>query len=137
MKHRIKQSDNWSTPKEFYNKLDKIYHFTFDPCPLNSKFDGLKLSWKKRNFINPPYNRIIKEQFIIKAFNESKKNKLCVMLLPVSTSSKIFHNIILPYAKIYFIKGRLKFLYNGKYNKKYSTGQHDSMIVIFDGRKNE
>ena len=32
------------------------------------------------------------------------------MLLPVSTSTKIFHEIIYPNAKIRFLKGRIKFL---------------------------
>ena len=32
----------------------------FDPCPLNREpeFDGLKIDWKTKNYINPPYNDI-------------------------------------------------------------------------------
>ena len=57
------------------------------------------------------------------------------MLLPVSTSTKLFHNYILPNAKeIRFIKGRIKFIgINTKgelVNNK--SPMHDSMIVIFD-----
>ena len=87
-----------------------------------------------KNFINPPYSRKLKEAFIMKAIEESRKGKLCVMLLPVSTSTKIFHDHILPNKKeIRFIRRRLKFSgYNtkGEYvdNK---CGMHDSMIVIF------
>jgi len=99
----------------------------FDPCPLFSDFDGLAIEWKEVNFINPPYSRKLKELFIRKAFEESKKGKLCIMLLPVSTSTKIFHEIIYPNAKIEFIKGRLKF------NDLKTAGQHDSMLVIFEG----
>ena len=105
----------------------------FDPCPLNAKFDGLKIEWKKNNYINPPYTRKLKELFIEKAFEESKKGKLCVMLIPASTETKIFHDLIVPNAKIILIKKRVKFKgYNskGKYvtNK---TGQSGSMFVMF------
>jgi hypothetical protein len=46
------------------------------------------VEWGDRNFINPPYSRKLKEAFVRKAISESKKGKLCVMLLPVSTSTK-------------------------------------------------
>ena len=141
MKNRnLEHSDNWATPKEFYDKLNVEFLFDFDPCPLNtneitSDNDGLLIEWGKKNYINPPYNRKLKEAFVIKAINESKKGNICVMLLPVSTSTKLFHNYILPNAKeIRFIKGRIKFIgINTKgelVNNK--SPMHDSMIVIFD-----
>lgn len=35
MKNRnLNHSDNWATPKEFYDKLNKEFNFDFDPCPL-------------------------------------------------------------------------------------------------------
>jgi site-specific DNA-methyltransferase (adenine-specific) len=131
MKNRSVQSDNWATPKDVYEELNGEFNFDFDPCPLNYKVDGLTIEWGQSNFINPPYSRKLKESFIRKAFEESKKGKLCIMLLPVSTSTKIFHNIILPYGKIRFWKGRIKFLFNGLENEKYKFGQTDNMIVIF------
>lgn len=139
MKNRnLNHIDDWSTPKEFYNKLNSEYNFDFDPCPLKSEIDGLKIEWGKRNFINPPYSQKLKEEFIKKSLSESKKGKLCVMLLPVSTSTKIFHDVILPNAnKIEFIKGRLKFEGYNTRNELVNNkcGMHDSMIVVFDGRK--
>ena len=136
MKNRnLIHSDNWATPKELYNKLNKEFNFTFDPCPLNSKKDNLSRDWGKRNFINPPYSRKLKEAFVIKAIDESKKGNLCVLLLPVSTSTKLFHDHIKPNAKeIRFIRGRVKFL--GTNTKgEYVTNKppmHDSMIVILN-----
>jgi len=135
MKNRLVQHDNWATPKDIYDKLNNEFHFDFDPCPLNYKIDGLTIEWGKSNFINPPYSRKLKEGFIKKAFEESKKGNLCVMLLPVSTSTKIFHEIILPNAEIRFWRGRINFLANGEKNEKYKSGQMDSMIVIFGGNK--
>lgn len=131
MKNRLVQHDNWATPKEVYDKLNEEFIFDFDPCPLNYKVDGLTCEWGKSNFINPPYSRKLKEAFIRKAFEETQKNKTCVLLLPVSTSTKIFHEIILPNAEIRFIKGRINFLANGKQNDKYKSGQMDSMLIIF------
>jgi hypothetical protein len=138
MKNRnIEHKDDWATPTYFYDELNKEFDFNFDPCPFQNdieKFDGLKAEWKERNFINPPYSRKLKDAFVIKAIAESKKGKLCVMLLPVSTSTKLFHKYILPNIKeIRFIEKRIKFCgFNtlGEYvtNK---AGMHDSMVVIF------
>ncbi len=137
MKTRKPIHDNWRTPDNLYWSLNWSYDFDFDPCPLDSAFDGLKIEWGKRNFINPPYSQKLKEAFIRKAFEESKKGKLCVMILPVSTSTKIFHEIIYPNAEIRFLKGRVKF--EGVNTKgelvKDKCGMHDSMIVIFGLKK--
>jgi len=157
----LNHADNWATPDEFLSKLHDEFGGLFDPCPLYHNiedWDGLKIEWHNRNFINPPYSRKLKEAFVIKAIEESKKGKLCVMLLPVSTSTKLFHDYILPNKKeIRFIKSRLKFRgintkgqkvnyhggnksnetisYEGKQIPAYvnNSGMHDSMIVIFNG----
>lgn len=116
--------------------MNKEFSFNFDPCPVNPSFDGLNIEWKDRNYINPPYSRQLKEAFIKKAFEESKKGKLCVMLLPVSTSTKIFHEVIYPNAEIRFLKGRVRFKGVNTFGVEVENkcGMHDSMIVIFDGR---
>jgi len=141
MKNRnIEHKDDWATPKEFYNKLNEEFAFNFDPCPYQhnkSKWDGLNIDWQERNFINPPYSRMLKESFIRKAVEESKKGKLCVMLLPVSTSTKIFHDWILPNkTEIRFVRGRIKFCGINTFGEYVESkcGMHDSMIVVFDGR---
>jgi len=167
MKNRnLKHSDNWATPPEFYEALNREFNFDFDPCPLNygaitPDTDGLLIEWGDRNYVNPPYSRALKEAFVLKAIEESTKGKLCVMLLPVSTSTKLFHGHIQPSAtEICFVKGRIPFIglndkgqrvnfhlkckvtdeviyYDGKPIPKYvkNSGQHDSMIVVFDGRE--
>jgi len=114
------------TPKKLYEVLDKEFNFDFDPCPNNPKFDGLSVQWGKSNYINPPYSEA--KEWIKKAYEESLKGKVCVMLLPSRTDTKIFHEIILPYAyQIRFVKGRLKF---EQYN---NSAPFPSMIVIFKG----
>ena len=45
---RNNSGDDWKTPDSFYNILDKVFHFDFDPCPYQSDFDGLKSVWGGR-----------------------------------------------------------------------------------------
>lgn len=143
-KIHINNDDNYATPPDVYEDLNKRFNFDFDPCPYNENEitkDGLKIEWGKSNFINPPYSQKLKKAFIIKGIEESKKGKVCVFLIPVSTSTILFHDHILPNAsKIEFTKGRIKFGKrdeNGNFylplNKKGKTqsGTKDSMIVIF------
>ena len=153
MKNRnIDHSDCWATPPKFYEELNKEFNFDFDPCPLNwdgFEVDGLEIEWGYNNFINPPYSQKGKEAFIKKALEQSKKHKLCVMLLPVSTSTRVFHDLIKPNAKeIRFLRGRIPFIginTKGQYVNWHlwdqkapegvehvkANGMHDSMIVVF------
>lgn len=144
-KIHINNDNNYATPPELYDKLNERFNFDFDPCPYNEGEiikDGLKIDWGRSNFINPPYSRKLKEAFIKKGIEEYRKGKLCVFLIPVSTSTKLFHDYILPNAtSIEFLRGRVKF---GKLDKdgnfylplnkngKVQSGTKDSMLVIFD-----
>ena len=78
--------------------------------------------------------RKLKEAFVLRAIEESKKGKKCILLLPVSTSTKLFHNYILPNKKeIRFLFKRIKFIGVNTFGEKVSDkcGMHDSMIVVF------
>lgn len=45
MKDRnLEHSNDWATPEYIYDPLNEEFKFDFDPCPLNSSFDGLSLS---------------------------------------------------------------------------------------------
>ena len=126
-------SDHWETPNWLYKQLDDEFHFDFDPCPLHADFDGLAIDWGKCNFVNPPYNRFDKPKFIKKAFEEWRKGKTCVLLIPAYTGTADFHDYILPHAEIRYLRGRVAFKgYNSKgiYSEK-NKGRADSMVVIF------
>ena len=161
MKNRNLSSDTWLTPKSFYDELSARFRFdSFDPCPADyspeGNFDGLECRWPQRTYCNPPYSLALKTEFVQKAASEAKQDKLVVMLLPVSTSTKLFHEWILPNGKVEFIKGRLPFeginskgqwvnpgegiaylptaipsLDFSKLEQVKACGQHDSMLVIF------
>ena len=142
------KSDEWETPADFYDKLNKRFKFTLDPCstPLNHKCekhytieeDGLSKSWKDEVvFVNPPYGEVGK--WVKKAYDESTQNgATVVMLIPSRTDTRYWHDYIMTSASaIYFVKGRLKF-----YNKVVadSTGKSDvspapfpSAVIVFGG----
>lgn len=129
-------SNHWATPADFYELLNAEFQFDFDPCPLFADFDGLVIEWGERNYINPPYERKAKQAFIEKSVKEKNAGKLCVMLLPVSTSTRAFHEMILPnMTEIRFVKGRLSFIKSEESRSHGDCGMHDSMLIIFDGRK--
>lgn len=154
-------SNDWATPQSLYNKLDEEFGFAnFDPCPLNcdlSLFNGLGTKWPTGAvFVNPPYDLKGKTAFVMKALEASKTGTKSVLLLPVSTSTKLFHEVIYPNAKIRFLDYRPK--YEGINTKNQwvnpglgrntealamyateagleqvrSAGAHDSMVIIID-----
>lgn len=99
----------WSTPKAFYEELDKEFHFDFDPCPIGGEIDGrstLFVSWAgRRVFCNPPYGPEIP-----KFMSRAREADLAVFLVPARTDTRWFHDLVLPHAKeIRFIRGRLYF----------------------------
>ena len=130
------RTDEWSTPQNIFEELNKEFHFNLDPCATKDnakcrKFftkaqDGLKQNWQGYNvFCNPPYGRKIKE-WVRKAYEESLKPKTTVvMLIPARTDTSYFHDYIYGKAEIRFIRGRLKFG-NAKNNAPFP-----SMIVIY------
>ncbi len=143
MKNRnLSHSDDWATPKYLYDELNNEFGFTFDPCPLGgeAEFDGLNIEWGDKNFVNPPYSRKLKDAFVKKAVEQAKKGKLCVLLLPVSTSTVLFHDVILPNARdIRFLRGRVKFEGINTKGERVTNkcGMHDSMIIILKVNDND
>lgn len=117
------EKQDWETPDSLYQELDKEFHFDFDPCPKNPNFDGLSIEWGGVNFVNPPYRT--SKEWIKKGFEEWKKGKIVVFLIPARTDTKAFHEYIYPNAEIRFIKGRIKF--KGATN----SAPFPSMIAIF------
>ncbi len=128
-------TSEWTTPVEFFNKLDEEFNFTTDVCATkeNAKCvnyytkedDGLSKDWTGNCFMNPPYGREIGD-WVKKAY---ESDCLVVGLLPARTDTKWFHNYIYKKAEIRFIKGRLKF--GGSKN----SAPFPSMVVIWDDAK--
>lgn len=131
------KSDNWETPIEIFNELNKEFQFTFDVCAdennkkcdryFTKEIDGLKQSWEgQRVWCNPPYGREV-GKWVKKC---SEEGNVCVMLIPARTDTKWFHEYIYGKAEIRFLKGRLKF--GGCKN----AAPFPSMVVVFRKEKN-
>jgi len=131
--HFESQTCEWSTPQALFDKLDREFGFTLDPCSTdeNAKCikhytradDGLSQRWKGHIvFMNPPYGREI-AKWIEKAWRESKAATI-VCLVPARTDTAWWHDYCMK-GEIRFIRGRLKFSGN-KWNAPFP-----SAIVIF------
>ena len=131
------KTDLWSTPKDFFDKLNKEFNFDLDPCSTHENAKCKKHYTKEENgliqdwgghkvFCNPPYGRSLKD-WVKKCSEESKKpNTLIVMLIPSRTDTSYFHDYIYKKAKeIRFIRGRLKF------GDSKNAAPFPSMVVIF------
>lgn len=128
-------TDMWETPQNFFDELDKEFHFSCDVCATRenakcAKFytpeqDGLKQTWGGALWMNPPYGREI-GKWVKKA---SESNATVVCLLPARTDTRWFHDYIYGKAEIRFVRGRLKF--GGSKN----SAPFPSMVVIFRGAK--
>ena len=130
-------TDNWSTPQDFFDKLNDEFHFTLDVCAdennhkcehyYTKEIDGLRRPWIGTIWCNPPYGRKIGE-WVRRAYIFSHiSSTTVVMLLPARTDTRWFHDYIYNKSntEIRFIKGRLKF--GGCKN----SAPFPSMVVIF------
>lgn len=117
--HFSSKTDLWATPQDFFNRYDAIYHFETDVCalPENAKcaryftpeMDGLKQEWTGVCWMNPPYGREI-GKWVRKAYESARDNLATVVcLLPARTNTAWFHDYVLPYAHIEFVRGKLRF----------------------------
>lgn len=137
-------SDEWETPQDLFDSLNKIHKFTLDPCATKqnrkckkyySKRDnGLIHSWAgERVFCNPPYSQI--KDWVKKCHDEDQAQT--VLLVPARTDTKWFHAYIAEnyigrdgwkteyWHDVLFLQGRLKF--GGSTN----SAPFPSMLVFF------
>lgn len=115
-------SDEFGTPVSFHRPLARaVGGFDLDPAagaeatPLAStRFtkddDGLTQAWFGRVWLNPPFSE--KRAWVEKAREEVDAGdaELVVVLLPVDTSTKLFHDHVAAASAICFVKGRLSFV---------------------------
>jgi hypothetical protein len=74
--------------------------FDFDPCPINPTFDGLKVDWGMRNFVNPPYLKI--QPWLLKARQEvnKRKNSEAVFLIPFRPGRKYLVDVLTTWQEV-------------------------------------
>lgn len=134
-------TNEWATPKLFFEELDKEFHFTLDPCAtadntkcnkyFTEKENGLIQDWSGEIvFCNPPYGRKLCD-WVEKCYMENKKGTTIVLLIPARTDTTYFHKYIYKQHEIRFIKGRLHF------NESKQSAPFPSMVVVMKGLKEE
>ena len=116
--HFSSKTNLWSTPEDFYEKLNNVFHFDLDVCAtaenakcdrfFTEETDGLNQYWTGNVWMNPPYGRGI-GAWVEKAFLAGKENGATVVcLVPARTDTQWWQKYCLQ-GEIHFIKGRLKF----------------------------
>lgn len=129
------KSDEWETPRDLFEQLDKEFGFNLDPCATEDNHkcptfftqndNGLSKNWGGyRVFCNPPYSKVA--EWVQKAYRESfAPGTIVVLLLPARTDTRYFHEYIQHRAEVRFLKGRLKF------GESKTAAPFPSMIVIY------
>lgn len=117
------------TPDWVYDLLDEWYPEAkewYDPCPCPRPkgFDGLKVSWKKYNYINPPFNNI--EPFIKKGQEAYEKGKTSIFFVPGRINQEWFLDYI--WGKHEFLPVKREVAFKG-YDKTLSGAM---MFVVMD-----
>lgn len=130
-----KKSDEWATPKSWFEYLNLEFGFTLDACAneQNAKCerffdkidDGLNKDWTEEGvFMNPPYSEI--SRWMAKAYQECIYNHaLIVCLVPARVDTRWWKSYAEKASEIRFPKGRLKF------NDGKNPAPFPCAIVIF------
>lgn len=116
------QKQDWQTPPDLFGPLHSEFRFTLDaaahagnallPRFLGPEQDAMKASWSgERCWLNPPFGQGYGlKQWVRKAYLESRRGALVVMLIPARTNTEWFHEICLRYAEVRFVRGRPRFV---------------------------
>lgn len=111
--------DDWSTPDEFWQRLDTEFHFTCDAaastrntkCPFyfDKETNALVQDWSGHIcWLNPPYGRQL-STWVRKAYAEARDHGATVVcLIPARTNTEWFHEYVMR-GEIRFVRGRLQF----------------------------
>lgn len=131
--HFSSQSDNWATPREFFDELNREFHFNLDVCASESNAkcesyftvedNGLAQQWSGTCFMNPPYGRTI-GSWMQKAYQSSLEGATVVCLVPARTDTRWWHDLASK-GEVRFVKGRLKF------GDAKTNAPFPSAVVIF------
>jgi phage N-6-adenine-methyltransferase len=126
-------TDLWSTPQDFFDKLNTEFGFELDVCATteNAKCvnyftegdDGLSQKWEGICWMNPPYGREI-GKWVAKAFASSIEGATVVCLLPARTDTRWWHDLCM-LGEVRFLRGRLKF------GTQTNSAPFPSAVVIF------
>ena len=104
-------SEEWETPQELFDRLNRLFDFELDVCATaeNAKCacfftkeqNGLTSPWKCRNWMNPPYGKTIGKWCAKANYEADAFSTLTVALLPARTDTKWYHGHCARWHKIF------------------------------------
>jgi phage N-6-adenine-methyltransferase len=110
-------SDDWETPQDLFDDLDREFGFELDVCAndANTKCaryfspveDGLAQEWRGVCWMNPPYGDEI-PRWARKAYESSLLGAVVVCLVPARVDTAWWWDYCLT-GEIRFLRGRLRF----------------------------
>jgi site-specific DNA-methyltransferase (adenine-specific) len=127
---RTSLDDTWTTPRDFFDKLNAEFNFGLDAAALQNSTlvpdnwygpdhpdpaarDALRIDWNHNSrgrpiWLNPPYGRVIKD-WMRKANEVASGGGTVVCLVPARTDTAWWHDYCINAYEIRYIRGRLKF----------------------------
>ena len=115
-------SDNWTTPRPFFDRLNQIWRFDWDIAASHENHllpnywtvddDALSQRWIGiRGFLNPPYSQLNTHPWAEMAYYAARTlGSTIVMLIPNNRGETgMWHDWCMKATRFVWIKGRLKF----------------------------
>lgn len=147
MKYNFEQNrSDYLSPPELVNIALEDFNIDYFDCDVccsqenipalhyykNGEINGLSEYWYKVNWCNPPYNEC--EKWVEKAYDEQQIGKTTVMLIPVRTETKYWHDYILfnPNIKIKWLRKGYQFL-NPETKESMGVFKNALALVYFFG----
>lgn len=119
-----KSTDEWGTPQELFDKLNREFGFTLDAAATqeNHKVEyyytkdtagnqgDLSKVWYGTNIVwmNPPYGRGI-DKWMKKAYDEAQLGATVVCLIPNRSNAPWWHEYVMMASEIRFIRKKVPF----------------------------
>lgn len=142
--------NDYMTPPELVElalKEKGVEYFVLDVCCtkknipalqyfINGRQDGLEKNWEILNWCNPPFDQC--DKWVKKAYLEQKKGNETVMLIPVRTETKYWHDYILfnKNVKILWLKKGPRFI-NPQTNEPMGIFKNALALVFFNNGENQ
>jgi len=147
--HTENPPQNWATPRALFDELSRRYGpFSVDAaaeanntkveaCFFTEAEDALhpRLDWTDGTgpstvWCNPPYDNI--GAWISKARQQIAKGvcRRVVFLIPARTSTDWFHDQVLPFGRVEYLRGRVSF--DPPPGVERSSAFEHSMVVVFE-----
>ena len=142
--------NDYMTPPELVElalKIKRVEFFVLDVCCskknipalyhyIDGKKDGLTHPWEILNWCNPPFDEC--DKWVKKAYQEQQKGNETVMLIPVRTETKYWHDCILynKNVEVYWLRKGHSFI-NPDTNKPMGVFKNALALVFFNTKEQQ